>query len=206
VSNWAAMPNVFVVHPSVPVRSMRELVKLLQASPKKFNFATPGIGTTPDLSAALLRITLRLDASNVPYNGAGPAVAATVANQVPLGCMALPATQPHIQAGRLRALAVTSPRRSQVLPEVPTLSEAGYAGQEAETIQALLVPAGTPQVVIARLYTESAKALSSPPVKERIAAMGFEILASSPSQLAEQVRAEVAKWRKVVQEAGIRVE
>ncbi len=144
VSNWAAMPNVFVSHPSVPVKTMQELVKHVQSAPRKYSFATPGIGTTPDLSAVLLRLTLKLDAANVPYNGAGPAIAATLANQVPLGCMALPPAQPHIQAGRLRAFAVTSPARAQVLPDVPTLAEAGYPGQEADTIQALLVPAGTP--------------------------------------------------------------
>jgi len=206
ISNWAAMPNVFVVHPSVPAKTMPELVKLVQSMPRKYSFATPGIGTTPDLSAVLLRLTLKLDAANIPYNGAGPAVAATIANQVALGCMALPPAQPHIQAGRLRALAVTSPKRSQVLPDIPTLAEAGYPGQEADTLQALLAPAGTPQAIVQRLYTESIQALSRPDIRERIGAMGYEILASSPRELGAQARAEVAKWSKVVKEAGIKVE
>ena len=206
ISNWAAMPNIFVVHPSVTAKSMQELVKLIQASPRKFSFATPGIGTTPDLSAVLLRLTLKLDAANIPYNGAGPAVAATIANQVALGCMALPPTQPHIQAGRLRALAVTSPKRSQVLPDVPTLAEAGFPGQEADTIQALLAPAGTPTAIVQRLYAESAKALARPEIKERISGLGYEILASTPAELQAQVRAEVVKWSKLVKEAGIKVE
>lgn len=206
ISNWAAMPNVFVVHPSVTAKTMPELVKLIQASPRKFSFATPGIGTTPDLSAVLLRITLKLDAASVPYSGAGPAVGAVVANQVQLGCIALPPTVPHIQAGRLRALAVTSPKRSQVLAEVPTMAEAGYPGQEADTIQALLAPAGTSSAIVQRLYGESAKILARSDVKERIDAMGFEILASTPAELSAQVRAEVAKWSKVVKDAGIRVE
>jgi tripartite-type tricarboxylate transporter receptor subunit TctC len=206
ISNWAAMPNVFVTHPSVPAKTMQELVKLVQSSPRKYSFATPGIGTTPDLSAVLLRLTLKLDAANIPYNGAGPAVAATVGNQVALGCMALPPAQPHIQAGRLRALAVTSPKRSQVLPDVPTLAEAGYPGQEADTIQALLAPAGTPQSAVQRLHAESVQVLSRPEIRERIGAMGYEILASSPQELGARARAEVAKWRKVVKEAGIKVE
>jgi tripartite-type tricarboxylate transporter receptor subunit TctC len=206
VSNWAAMPNVFVAHPSVPARSMAEMVKLIQAGGKKYSFATPGIGTTPDLSATLLRQTLKLDIANVPYNGAGPAVAATVANQVPLGCMAMPGAAPHILGGRLRALAVTSAKRAQILPEVQTMAEAGYSGQEADTIQALLAPAGTPQPVVQRLYSESAKILARADVRERIGGLGYEILASTPAELAAQIRAEVAKWRRVVKEAGIKVE
>jgi len=206
VSNWAAMPNVFVVHPTVGAKTMQELVKLIQASPRKYSFATPGIGTTPDLSAVLLRLTLKLDAASVPYNGAGPAVGAVVANQVQLGSIALPPTVPHIQAGRLRPLAVTSPKRSQVLPEVPTLAEAGYPGQEADTIQALLAPATTPPAVVQRLYSESAKILARQDVKERIGNMGFDILASTPADLSTQIRAEVAKWSKVVKDAGIKVE
>ena len=206
ISNLAAMPNVFVVHPSVSAKSMQELVKLVRASPKTFSFATPGIGTTPDLSAVLLRLTLKLDAASVPYNGAGPAVGAVVANQVQLGSIALPPTVPHIQAGRLRALAVTSPKRSPVLSEVPTLAEAGFPGQEADTIQALLAPAGTPKAIVERLYAEAAKVLARADIKERIGGMGFDILASSPDALAAQIRAEVAKWSKVVKDAGIQVE
>jgi tripartite-type tricarboxylate transporter receptor subunit TctC len=206
ISNWAAMPNVFVAHPTVPAKTMAEMVKLVQSAGKKYSFATPGIGTTPDLSATLLRLTLKLDTTNVPYNGAGPAVAATVGNQVPLGCMAMPGAAPHILAGRLRALAVTSAKRAPILPDVPTMAEVGYSGQEAETIQALLAPAGTPDAVVQRLYSESAKILAQPEVKERISGLGYEILASTPSELAAQIKSEVAKWRRVVQQAGIKVE
>lgn len=206
ISNWAAMPNVFVVHPSVPAKSMSDLVKLAQSTPKKYGFATPGIGTTPDLSATLLRLTVKIDAANIPYNGAGPAIAAVVANQVAFGSMALPGAAPHILGGRLRALAVTSPKRAQILPDVPTMAESGFAGQEADTIQALLAPAGTSTAVVQRLYNESAKALARPDVKERVAGLGYEILASTPSELAAQVRAEVAKWSKVVRDAGVKVE
>jgi tripartite-type tricarboxylate transporter receptor subunit TctC len=206
ISNWAAMPNVYVVHPSVPAKSMPELVKLIQSTGKKYSFATPGIGTTPDLAATLFRLTLNLDAATIPYNGAGPAIAATVANQVALGCMALPGVAPHILGGRVRALAVTSQKRAQILPDVPTMAQAGFTGQESDTIQALLAPAGTPAAVVQRLYDESAKALARPDIRERILPLGYDILASSPRELSAQIRAEVEKWRKVVKEAGIKVE
>ena len=206
ISNWAAMPNVYVVHPSISAKSMPELVKLIQSTGKKYSFATPGIGTTPDLAATLLRLTLHLEAPTIPYNGAGPAIAATVANQVALGCMALPGVAPHILGGRVRALAVTSPKRAQILPDVPTMAEAGFTGQESDTIQALLTPAGTHTTIVQRLYDESAKALARSEIRERIIPLGYDILASRPSELSVQIRAEVAKWRKVVKEAGIKVE
>jgi tripartite-type tricarboxylate transporter receptor subunit TctC len=207
ISNWAAMPNVFVAHPSVPAKTLADVVKLVQSEGKKYaSFATPGIGTTPDLSVALLKLTLKLDLTNVPYNGAGPAVAATVANQVPLGCMAMPGAAPHILAGRLRALAVTSPKRAAILPDVPTMAELGYKGQEADTIQALLAPAGTPDAIVQRLYRESARILGLPEVRSRIAGLGYEILASTPAELSAQIRTEVEKWRSVVKQAGIKVE
>ncbi|OGA53405.1 MAG: hypothetical protein A3F74_05705 [Betaproteobacteria bacterium RIFCSPLOWO2_12_FULL_62_58] len=206
VTNMAASPNVFVAHPSVPAKSIPELIKLVQANPKKYNFATPGIGTTPDLSAVLLKLTAKLDVATIPYGGAGPAVAAVIGNQVPLGCMAMPPTIPHIQGGRLRALAVTSAKRSPALPEVPTMAEAGLTGQEADTLQAVLVPAGVPKAVVQRLHGEIIKILSRPEVKERIVGLGFDIIASSPSEFAAQIKTEVEKWAKVVKGAGIKVE
>lgn len=206
VSNMAASPNIYSVHPSVPAKSMQELVKLVHANPKKFNFATPGIGTTPDLAAALLKVTAKLDVSTVPYNGAGPAIAAVVGNQVPLGCTAMPPTTPHIQASRLRGVAVTSAKRSSALPDVQTMAEAGYAGQESETLQGMLVPAGTPAAVVKRLHAEVVKILAQPDVKERVTTLGFDVIASSPTEFAAQIRQEVAKWGQVVKQAGIKVE
>lgn len=206
VSNMAASPNVFVAHPSVPAKTIPELIKLVQVNPKKYNFATPGIGTTPDLSAALLRLTAKLDVSTIPYGGAGPAVAAVVGNQISLGCMAMPPTTPHIQAGRLRALAVTGAKRSPALPDTPTMAEAGLTGQEADTLQGMLVPAGTPNAVVQRLHGEVAKILQIAEVKERIVGLGFDIIASSPQQFSAQIKTEIDKWTKVVKSAGIKVE
>ena len=206
VSNMAASPNIFVAHPSVPVRSMQELIKLVQGTPGKYSFATPGIGTTPDLAAVIFKLTTKADVATVPYNGAGPAVAAVIANQVPLGCIAMPPATPHIQGGRLRALAVTTARRSPVLPEVPTLAESGLPGQESDTLQGLLVPAGTPAAVVQRLHADVVKILAQPETRDRISALGFDIIGSSPKEFAAQIRVEVAKWTKVVREAGVKVE
>jgi len=206
VSNMAASPNVFVAHPTVPAKSIPELINLVQSNPKKYNFATPGIGTTPDLSAVLLKLTAKLDVATVPYGGAGPAVAAVIGNQVPLGCMAMPPTVPHIQGGRLRALAVTSAKRSPALPDVPTMAESGLSGQEADTLQGVLMPAGTPKAIVQRVQSDIAKILAQPDVKDRIVGLGFDIIASTPEQFAAQIKVEVAKWEKVVKGAGIKVE
>jgi len=205
VSNVAASPNVFVVHPTIPARTMQELVGLMKKEPRKFNIGTPGVGTTPDLSAQLLRLTTRLDITTVPYAGAGPAVTAVVGNQVPVGCTALPPTTPYITSGRLRALAVTSAKRSGTLPNVPTMAEAGFPGQEADTLQGVLLPAGTPKAIVDRLHGEIVKIMAMPDVKEKMATLGFDIIASSPQEFAAQIRNEVPKWSKVVKNAGIQV-
>ncbi|HYC49078.1 MAG TPA: tripartite tricarboxylate transporter substrate binding protein [Burkholderiales bacterium] len=206
VTNAAASPNVFTVHPTVTAKSMKDLVALAKAHPRKYNIATPGVGTTPDLSAELLRMTTQADIVRVPYGGAGPAVAAVVGNQVQIGCTALPPTTPHIQGGRLRALALTSAKRSSALPDVPTMAEAGFKGQEADTLQGVLLPAGTPRAIVTKLHADIVKALAQPDAKERVTALGFDIIASSPEQFAAQVKAEIAKWGKVIKAAGIKAD
>ena len=206
VTNMAASPNVYTAHPSVGAKTMQELVKLMQANPKKFSIATPGIGTTPDLAASLLKVMSKVDITTVPFAGAGPAVTAVIGNQVPVGCTALPPTTPHIVAGRLRGLAVTSARRTPALPDVQAMAEAGYSGQESETLQGVLLPAGTPKAVVQKLHSEISKVLAQPDVKEKIVGLGFDIVASTPEQFAAQIKGEVAKWSKVVKDAGIKVE
>jgi len=205
VSNMAASPNVFTIHPTIPARSMKDLLTLVSADPKKFSIATPGVGTTPDLSAQLLKLTTKLDFITVPFGGAGPAVGAVVANQVPIGCTALPPTTPHIQGGRLRAIAVTSSKRVGAISDVPTMAEIGFKDQEADTLQGLLVPAGTPKAVVDKLHGQVVKMMVQPYVKSRVEGLGFDIIASSPAQFAAQVKVEVEKWTKVVKAAGIKV-
>ncbi|MCE2998217.1 MAG: tripartite tricarboxylate transporter substrate binding protein [Betaproteobacteria bacterium] len=205
VSNMAASPNVFTVHPSLPAKNMKELLTMVAADPKKFSVATPGVGTTPDLSAQLLRLTTKLDFVTVPFGGAGPAVNSVVANQTPIGCTALPPTTPHIQAGRLRGIAVTGARRASAIGDVPTMAEVGFKGQEADTLQGLLVPAGTPKAIVDRLHGQIAKMMAQPEVRSRIEGLGFDIIASSPAEFAAQVKVEVDKWTRVVKAAGIKV-
>src|SRR5688572_3822760 len=142
----------------------------------------------------------------VPYGGAGPAVAAVVGNQVPIGCTAMPPTTPHIQGGRLRALAVTSAKRSEALPDVRTMAELGYKGQEAETLQGLMVPAGTPKEIVSRLHAEVVKIMAMPDVRKRVVELGLYIIANTPEQFAAQVKDEVQKWGKVIRSANIEVQ
>lgn len=205
VSNMAASPNVFTVHPSIAAKSMKELLALVAADPKKFSVATPGVGTTPDLSAQLLKLTTKLDFITVPFGGAGPAVGAVVGNQVQIGCTALPPTTPHIKAGRLRAIAVTSAKRSGAIADVPTMEEVGFKGQEADTLQGLLVPAGTSKVIVGKLHGQVVKLLAQRDVKERVEGLGFDIISSSPAEFTAQIKVEVEKWTKVVKAAGIKV-
>jgi tripartite-type tricarboxylate transporter receptor subunit TctC len=206
VTNAAASPNVFTVHPSVAAKNMQEVVALAKNNPKKYNIATPGVGTTPDLGAELLKMTTHADIVRVPFGGAGPAVAAVVGNQVQIGSTALPPTTPFIQSGRLRAVAVTAAKRSSALPDVPTMAEAGFKGQEADTLQGVLLPAGTPKAIVSKVHGDIVRVLSQPDVKEKVAALGFDIVASSPEQFSAQIKAEIEKWGKVIKAAGVKAD
>ena len=205
ISKMVASPNAFIVHPAVPAKSMQDLVKLIQANPSKFSVATPGIGTTPDLTAALFKLTTKLDFPTVPHSGAGPVVVAILGNQIPVGCLAVTPAVPHILAGRLRALAVTSAKRMPTLADVPTLAEAGFPGQESDTMQGMFVPAGTPPAIVKLLHADVVKILSQPDMREKLIGLGFDVVANSPAEFAAQIRIEVAKWTKVINDAGIKV-
>lgn len=205
VSNVAASPNVFTVHPSIPAKTMKELLTLVTADPKKFSVATPGVGTTPDLAAQLLKMTTKLDFITVPFGGAGPAVGAVVGNQVQIGCTALPPTTPHIKAGRLRGIAVTGAKRSQAIDHVPTMAEVGFKGQESDTLQGLLAPAGTAKGIVTRLHGQVVKMTGAADFRERVQGLGFDIIGSSPAEFTAQIKVEVEKWTKVVKAAGIKV-
>jgi tripartite-type tricarboxylate transporter receptor subunit TctC len=202
----AASPNVLVVHPSVAARNVQELVVLVRANPGKHNYAQPGTGTTPHLSGELFRLAFKLDIVNVPFGGAGPAVASAVGNQTPIAFVALPPAMPHVKSGALRALAVTGARRSATLPDVPTMTESGAPDQEAETMQGVLLPAETPREIVDRLHREIVRAVALPDVKERLAALGFDAVANTPEEFAAYIRSEVNKWARVIREANIKIE
>jgi tripartite-type tricarboxylate transporter receptor subunit TctC len=199
-------PNVLVVNPSLPVKNVKELVDLIKANPGKYSFASAGTGTTPHLSGELFKLTFGLDLVHVPFNGAGPAIQSTVAGHTPIAFTALPPAAPLAKGGQLRALAVTGKTRSEVLPDVPTMEEAGINGQEADTLQGVLVPAHTPKDITDLLYHEIVKIVHEPDVKEKFVALGFDPVANSPEEFTAQIKVEIAKWGKVIKDANIKVD
>jgi tripartite-type tricarboxylate transporter receptor subunit TctC len=199
-------PNVLVVNPSLPVKNVKELVGLIKENPGKYSFASAGTGTTPHLSGELFKLTFDLDLVHVPFNGAGPAIQSTVAGHTPIAFTALPPAAPLAKGGQLRALAVTGKTRSEALPDVPTVEEAGIRGQEADTLQGVLVPARTPKDITDLLYHEIVKIVHEPDVKERFAALGFDPVANSPEEFTAQIKVEIAKWGKVIKDANIKVD
>jgi tripartite-type tricarboxylate transporter receptor subunit TctC len=203
ISNIAASPHVFFTHPSQPVKSIAELIDVVKKDAKKYSIASPGIGTVPHLSGILLGLDAKIDLVVVPYAGGGPSIAAVVGNQVQFGCQAIPPVTPHIKAGRVRALAMTSDKRSEIVPEVPTMAELGFRGHESDTITGMLAPAGTPPAIVRKLHAETVRVILSPEVKARIAEQGYNIIVSSPQEFTEKIKMEVAKWGKVIKDANI---
>jgi tripartite-type tricarboxylate transporter receptor subunit TctC len=199
----AASPNILVVNPDIPAKTVKELIDFLKANPTKYSMANPGVGTTPQLAAELFKLTYKLDIASVPFGGAGPAIQSTVGGHTPIALTALPPTAPQVQGGKLRALAVTSAKRSSTLPDVPTMAEAGVQGQESETMQGVFVPAGTPKDVVDLLNREIVKAMALPDVKEKCAQLGFDAVANSPQEFGAYIRADVEKWGKVIKDANI---
>ena len=200
-------PEMIVVNPSLPAKSMSELIALLKANPGKYTYASPGYGTTPHLACEwLFKLTYGLDVTHVPFQGAAPAVQSVLAGETPILHNVLPAVAPHVRQGTMRALAVAAAKRSPYLPDVPTLAEAGTPGHEVGFWIALLVPAGTPKTVVDVLHRETAAAFARPDVKERLAGMGFDPAEGTPEGLTAYMRAETDKWAKVVHDAGIKID
>jgi tripartite-type tricarboxylate transporter receptor subunit TctC len=197
-------PNILVVHPSVPAKNVKELIAYIHANPGKVSFASPGFGTTASLAAESFKYALKLDIQPVPFNGAGPALNAVVAGQVQIGFMALPPVIPHLKAGTLHALALTTEKRVAAAPDVPTMAEAGVPGDQiSDVMQAVFVPAGTPKPIIDLLQREIAKAVATPDVKSKLDSLGFDAIADTPEHFAARIKMEVPKWAKVIEAAKI---
>ena len=206
VTLLATTPHMLVVHPSVPARSVKEFVALATARPQQLAYSSSGSGTPSHLAGELFASMTGVRLVHVPYKGGGPSVIALLSGEVSVGFATMPSVIPHVKAGKLRALAVTTAQRSPSFPQLPTISEAGVPGYDAGSWYGLLVPAGTPKEVVARLNAETVKLLKLPEVKERLDSAGFEVLVSTPEEYAAFTRNEIEKWAKVVKASGARAD
>ena len=202
----AYAPNLLAVNPALPARTVAELVALVRANPGKYNFGHSGVGTTPHLSGEIFRHAQKLDLVSVPFNGSGPALQSALGGHTPIAFVVLSPAVPLVREGKMRALAVLSTTRPGALPEVPTIVEAGFPGIEADTQQCVLAPAGTPRDIVDLIYRNIVTALAAPDMKERLATLGFVPVANTPAEFAAMVGGEVARWKQVIREAGIKAD
>jgi tripartite-type tricarboxylate transporter receptor subunit TctC len=199
----ATAPNVLIVHPSLPAQSLGEFIALAKRKPGALSYGTPGIGTSPHLSMELLKSMAGIDLQHVPYRGTAAAVTDLIGGQIAATFANALTAKPQIDAGRVRALAISGPRRIEALPNVPPVAEAGVPNYEAMQWYGLLAPAGTPAQIVARLNAEALKALQSDEMREKLAADGAQPLGSSPAEFAALIRSELDKWTKVARAADI---
>jgi tripartite-type tricarboxylate transporter receptor subunit TctC len=204
VSLIACAPNLLVVHSSVPVNSVQELIAFAKTKPKYLNYASSGVGTTSYLSAEIFKTMTGVDMVHVPYKGAGDSTAAAIAGQVHLIFSTPNALMPQAKAGRVRALGVTSARRLPVIPDVPTIAETGLPGYEVNNCYGILVPARTPNAIVAKLNGEIAGILRVPEMRAHLENLGFEVLGTTPGQFTAFAKADMAKWAKDLKAAGIK--
>jgi tripartite-type tricarboxylate transporter receptor subunit TctC len=198
--------SVLVVHPSVPVKNITELVALAKARPGELRYASAGSGSSPHLSAELFKTTAGINVVHVPYKGSTPGVVATVSGETSLMFTGIASALAHIKAGRLRALSVNGPKRSSALPEVPTASESGLPGFEVDFWIGILAPAGTPRAIVARLNSEVNRILAQDDVKERLVTLGTDPVGGTSEQFAAVIKADVVKWAKAIKASGAKPE
>lgn len=198
------VPLVLVAHPSLPAKTVKELVALAKSRPGEINFSSAGNGSTTHLAVELLILTTGIRMAHVPYKGSAPAVTDLVAGNVQIGIPTMPAALPFVKAGRLKALAVSTAKRSPAMPHVPSMQEAGVDRYDTALWTGILAPSGTPNAVLLRLHNEIAKLIRLPDVEEALAKQGAEPASSTPEQFSTYIKSEFAKWAKVVKESGVR--
>ena len=206
ISLVGVTPNAFVVHPSVPAKTMKDFLAFAKARPGQLSYASGGIGSSSHLSMELLQSLSGLKFNHVPYKGAGPALIDVAAGNVPFQLNSMPAVMNHVHSGRLRALAVSSAKRSQAAPDLPTIAESGVPGYDYVTWYGVLVPAHTPPAIVTRLSSSMQKALANRDVREKLGQQGVEVESSTPEAFGKLVRNDVEKWRKIITTAKIKAE
>jgi len=202
----ATQPNILVVHPSLPVANVKELVALAKARPGQLNYSGSGMGAAAHLAAELFKSMTGTNIVHIPYKSAAPALTDLMAGETQLMFATSLSVIQHIKANRVRALGVTTAKRSRFLPDLPTIAEAGVPGFEASTWHGVLVPAGTPSAIVERLNSEINRMLQLADVRERLAAMGAEVVGGSAKEFADHIQREIPKWAKVVKAIGVQLE
>jgi tripartite-type tricarboxylate transporter receptor subunit TctC len=204
IAELGTSPNVFLANPGIGINTMADLIARAKADPNELNYASPGVGTTPHLSAELLKIVAGIQITHVPFSGAGPAIQAVLGGTTQVACAALPPARSQIESGALKALAVTGVQRWFDLPDVPTMVELGFKGFIADTFQGFLAPAKTPPSIVELLSAKSVQILKTPAIAEQLRNNGFEVIANGPDGMRKRIADEVPKWRDVVAKAGIK--
>ena len=206
ITETTVAPNLLVVHPSLPVRTVKDLIALAKSRPGQLTYGSAGIASSNHLSGALFKMMAGIDIVHVPYKGGGAAVTDLLAGNISMYFSTTPSSMPHVRTGRLRALAVTSAKRSPIVPNIPTMAEAALPGFENSAWHALFAPAGTPPAIVKKIADEVVRALRQPDVKERLAAQGVDAVGTTPEELAAIMKENIAKYAKLVKAADIRIE
>ncbi|MGE5526523.1 MAG: tripartite tricarboxylate transporter substrate binding protein, partial [Rhodospirillaceae bacterium] len=206
VSLIAESPFVLLVHPSLPVKNVRELIALAKRQPGQLTYGSSGVGSSSHLGFALFNLMAGINTVHVPYKGLPPATADTIAGNLTMTWDSITASSAYIKAGRVRALGIGSAKRSPLLPDLPTISEAGLPGYELGSWYGIFAPAGTPQDIVRQLYGETVKALSGNGMKDQFAALGAQPIGSTPEEFAAVVQRDLAKWTRVAREANVKAE
>lgn len=206
VTLTAAIPMVLVVHPAIPVKTMKEFVDYVKTRPGQVNYSSSGTGTITHLASAMLSAQMGFTAQHIPYKGSAPGLVDLAAGQTQFMTDTINTALPYVKDGRLRAIAVTSAKRSSVLPDMPTFAESGMPGFDAAAWQGVVVPAGTPQEIVARLSAELNRALADTGVRQRLAVQGADALGGTPAEYGAYIRAEMPRWAKAIKDSGAKAE